>query len=70
MEKEKISRSDALRIAQEISDMPFKELEKRGHRINVGEGNIKTEEDIVKLRQNIEGSIWNAIKAQYILYDC
>ena len=70
MVKKKRDRDAIRKIVEEIADMPFKELEKRGHHIKVGEENIKTERDIVKLHQGIEISLWREIRSQYDLDDC
>jgi len=50
-----------------MTDVLFKEMEKSGHPIKVGEGNIKTEEDLVKLRDDLEISLWREIRPPYDL---
>lgn len=66
----KMRRNDARKIVYEIADTLFKETERRGHHIRVGEGDIKTERELVGIRQDIEVSLWREMRSQYDLDDC
>lgn len=67
---EKMRKTDARKIVEEGVDIFFEEMKKGGCPIEVGRGDIKTEADIAKIHQEMEGITWSAIRSQYILYDC
>lgn len=64
---EKMRKTEARKIVQEGVDIFFEEMKKGGCPIEVGRGDIRTEEDIAKIHQEMEGITWSAIKSQYIL---
>lgn len=67
---EQMRKIDARKIVQEGVDIFFEEMKKGGCPIEAGGGDIETEEDVAKIRQEMEGITWTAIRSQYILYDC
>ena len=64
---EKMRKTEARKIVQEGVDIFFEEMKKGGCPIEVGRGDIRTEEDIAKIHQEMEGITWSAIRSQYIL---
>ena len=64
---EKMRKREARKIVQEGVDIFFEEMKKGGCPIEVGRGDIRTEEDIAKIHQEMEGITWSAIRSQYIL---
>lgn len=69
MTKKRISREEARRWAQEGAQLLFDGQAKKGHPLEAGQGDLKTEEDVLQVRENIEETLMREIEREYILYD-
>ena len=65
--REKMCKTEARKIVQEGVDIFFEEMKKGGCPMEVGYGDIKTEEDVAEIHQEMERITWSAIRSQYTL---
>ncbi len=63
----KIERSKAQEWVQKVMSVFLEELKKQGVPIEVGFGGIKTEEDLLKIKKDMETQIWRCIESQHVV---
>lgn len=63
----KIERSKAQEWVQKVMSDFLEEMKKQGVPLEVGVGDMKTEEDLLKIKKDMETQIWRCIESQHVV---